>query len=48
MAFMADLHDTNNSQWHYVYIICSTFHPDELAMETVGRNSFMPLKYDHY
>ena len=45
---MGDLHDTNSSQWHYVDIICPTFHPNELTWESVGRNSFMPLKCDHH
>jgi hypothetical protein len=40
---MADFHDTNSSQWHYVDIICPTFHPNELSIESVGGNSFMPL-----
>jgi len=44
---MADLHDTNSSQWHCADIICPTFHSDELTRESVGRNSFLPLKCDH-
>lgn len=43
---MADLHDTNSSECHYADIICPTFNPNVLTIASVGRNSFMPLKYE--